>query len=504
MRSGRGLRDEFRTFYASAYPELVAQVLAITGDARIAKCATDTTLAKAWQSWLTLRETADPLARARWMAVGAAAEHEAKACGPAETAVEIICEDGEAAVVVTALQVLPPVQRRALVLHYMGGLTVRDMAALSGSSAEHVELLLDDGFATLAATIDWAHDNVPEEAPHETLAGGAGGTSPVQSELGPADRLDEVDRRFDWTAGALADTAARIPYAIAAPSPAAMLRRAALVRWSTRAVPVAAGAACVAVAVIIAAQPGAASGLGPPTIYTQNDQAAGTHAQSSEPDLLAPAGTAASPRVAPVLGLRSVALTSMLDPLLGQGAAEGSGGSGPSRPDVSVSSPSGLLVSSTSTSAATTGNAAAAGSSGTGTTGTATTPPTGNAPSGGGAAPVDIPTTTAPPVPADPTTDPAAVGPTTDPVATDPTTTTPATDEQTPTTDATRPAETGTPDSGSVATTDGLPSTADSGGAGSGIGDNNAGDSSTSHGLTGGSNTDTGSTDNTIDATGGS
>ncbi len=502
MRSGRGLRDEFRTFYAGAYPELVAQVLAITGDARIAKSATDTTLAKAWRSWPTLRETADPLVRARWMAVGAAAEHEAKACGPAETAVEIICEDGEAAVVVTALQVLPPVQRRALVLHYMGGLTVRDMAALSGSSAEHVELLLDDGFATLAATIDWAHDNVPEEAPHEPLADRAEGTSLVRSELGPADRPDEVDRRFDWTAGALADTAARIPYAIAAPSPAAMLRRAALVRWSTRAVPVAAAAACVAVAVIIAAQPGATSGLGRPTIYTQNDQAAGTHAQSSEPDLLAPAGTAASPRVAPVLGLRSVALTSMLDPLLGQGAAEGSGGSGPSRPDVSVSSPSGLLLSSTSTSAATTGSAAAAGSSGSGTTGTATTPPstitgppTGNAPSGGGAAPVDTPTTTAPPVPADPTTDPAAADPTTVPVATDPATTTPATDEQPPTTDDTRPSETGTPDSGSVDTPDDPTST-----AGSGSGDNNAGDSSTAHGPTGGSSTDNGNTD----ATGGS
>ena len=38
-------------------------------------------------------------------------------------------------------------------LHYMGGVSVRHLSALSGSSAEHIELLLDDGFTALAGSL---------------------------------------------------------------------------------------------------------------------------------------------------------------------------------------------------------------------------------------------------------------------------------------------------------------------------------------------------------------
>jgi RNA polymerase sigma-70 factor (ECF subfamily) len=419
VRSGRGLRDEFRAFYATAYPTLVAQVLAITGDARIAKTATDTTLSGVWRAWPSMREASDPLLRARWMAVRAAAEHQAKAGGPAEPVQEIIGGAEEAAVVVSALQVLPPVQRRALVLHYMGGVTVNDMAALSGSSAEHIELLLDDGFTTLAETLNWAD----EALPHGAATDGADGVR----ELDPADRPDELDRRFDWTAEALADTAARIPDEITVPSPAAMMRRAALVRWSARAVPAAAGAVCVAFAVIIAAQPGVPSDLGRPTIYTQNEQSIGAHAQPTRPDLLPSAGAASGRRTDPLAGLRSVALTSLLDPSPDQGTAASPGSSRgtPRLVSVSSSSSSSVLSSTLSLTSSSTGGSATAAN-------TATTAPAATS-SGSTTISLSVTTTTVPqPVPTPPVDTTTPPVPTTDPVTTDPVTTDPTTTEDVP------------------------------------------------------------------------
>ena len=212
VRSGRGLRDEFSAFYASAYPELVAQLLAITGDAGLASTATATTLARAWRSWPSLRQAADPLVRARWSAVLIAAERESTApsltadavrarrrvTGPNE--LDDACADIADTVLVTAMQRLPPVQRRALVLHYMGGVSVWTLAALSGSSAEHIELLLDDGFTALAESLVWPRRDAGFRGP---------------------------DLRFDLAAEVLADTAVRLPERIAAPPPSALLRHAA-------------------------------------------------------------------------------------------------------------------------------------------------------------------------------------------------------------------------------------------------------------------------------------
>ncbi|HEY0814042.1 MAG TPA: hypothetical protein VGE11_12245 [Pseudonocardia sp.] len=433
MRSGRGVRAEFTAFYAAAYPELAAQLLAITGDARVAKAATDTTLATAWRSWPSLRQAGEPLVRARWMAVHAAAEHQAKSGAPGWQAQKITGGTGEAAVVVAALQLLPPVQRRALVLHYMGSVSVNDMAALSGSAAEHIELLLDEGFATLAESLVWAdtapqHDAVPHDAPE--AADGSG--------LDPTDHADELDRRFDWTAEALADAAARMPEEVRVPSAAAMLRRAALVRWSARAVPAAVGAACVAVAVIIAAQPDAASDLGRPTIYAQNDHGVGAPEQQAEPDLPPAAGAVAAHRIAPVVGLRSVALTALLDPSAERSAVTGTSGAGTGRalPPVApvpapavASEPSaagGTAAAGATTPGSTTASSTTAGSTTPGST-TTSPPVTTTAAPTADPTPVDTTTktttTTTPPVA---TTDPA----TTDPATTDPTTTDPTTTEQ--------------------------------------------------------------------------
>jgi RNA polymerase sigma-70 factor (ECF subfamily) len=236
VRSGRGLRDEFSAFYASAYPELVAQLLAITGDAGLARAATATTLAKAWRSWPTLRQAADPLVRARWSAVMVAAEHQSTAKPRATKSTRAVVDDGgevtEDAVLLAALRLLPPVQRRALVLHYMGGVSVNHLAALSGSSAEHVELLLDDGFTALADSLDWADEPAADPDADGDPRRRSGRRHPTSTtprpptthsrdgDVAPSARLTCSHRRrpgrrsrpaLRLTAEALADTAAAFP-----------------------------------------------------------------------------------------------------------------------------------------------------------------------------------------------------------------------------------------------------------------------------------------------------
>ena len=223
MRSARGSRGEFSAFYATAYPELLAQSVAITGDAVLAEAVTKDALMRAWSAWPALSGTADPLPPVRWRAVQIAAERAKGTKGDPKSA-DIAAPDAEAdesAILVTALQRIPFGQRWPLVLHYMADVAVTDLARLSGRSAERIEVLLDDGFIALAAALSWDDD----------------------ATIDP----DEVEeRRLDWTADALADAAAALPADITSPSPAAMLRRMALSRWSRRVAPVAAVAASVA------------------------------------------------------------------------------------------------------------------------------------------------------------------------------------------------------------------------------------------------------------------
>ncbi len=310
MRGGRGRRAEFSAFHASAYPQLAAQTLAITGDAGITRAATETTLTRVWRSWPSLRQAADLLVRARWTAVLVAAERESTAPLPKPDAVEAAVgeltgatEVTEDTVVVAALQRLPRVQRRALVLHYMGEVSVRNLAALSGSSAEHIELLLDDGFTALAESLDWS-------APDEPSPG-----------RGP-------DLRFDLAAEVLADTAARLPERISAPLPTALLRHDTVTHWSARAIPLAASAACAAV--IAAVMQPASPEQAPPTIYAEHGSgtldgtgggsfgagsgvAGGAPTDAARPDVGSGPARAAAPSTGPMVRMRSIALMSLLD-----------------------------------------------------------------------------------------------------------------------------------------------------------------------------------------------
>jgi RNA polymerase sigma-70 factor, ECF subfamily len=297
VRGGRGFRDEFSAFHALAYPELAAQTLAITGDARITRAATATTLSRVWRSWPSVRKTADVLVRARWTAVLVAAERESTTPPAAGATVEAAVEEltGAAAatadtVVVAALQRLPRVQRRALVLHYMSGVSVRQLSELSGSSAEHIELLLDDGFTALADSLEWSGSD-------DVGSGAANGP----------------DLSFDWASEALTDAAARLPEQIPAPPPTVLLRNATAVRWSVRAIPVAAAAACAAVIAAVAQPEPPAPHMPAAYAAPAADAGSGALAPADRPDPGPEPVGDGGPHPAPNVRMRSIALTSLLD-----------------------------------------------------------------------------------------------------------------------------------------------------------------------------------------------
>ena len=118
---------------------------------------------------------------------------------------------------------------------------------------------------------------------------------------------------FDWVSEALADTAARLPAQIPAPPPTVLLRNAAVVRWSARAIPVAGVAACAAVIAAVALpEPAEVHG---PAIYVQH----GSGAEGVAPIYVSGSDLAQEPAVdggpspEPTVRLRSIALTSLLD-----------------------------------------------------------------------------------------------------------------------------------------------------------------------------------------------
>lgn len=157
----------FDSFYLACAPRLVRQLGAMTGDLGEAQDCTQEAFARAWQRWdriasydapeAWVRQVAWRLALSRFRRVrtGAAAwrRHgpppEVPAVGPDHVAL------------VTALAAIPAAQRRAIVLHHMAGLSVREVAAETGAAEGTVKARLSRGRATLARLLSDATQEDP-------------------------------------------------------------------------------------------------------------------------------------------------------------------------------------------------------------------------------------------------------------------------------------------------------------------------------------------------------
>lgn len=129
--------DGFASFYATGYPRLAALLYAYLGDATEAEDVVQEAYLRAWRSWSSISRYDDPVAWVRHVAwnlatsrlrrLGTAARYLARQAAPDAVAVALLGPDRVA--LVAALRQLPERQRRAIVLHYLGDLSVADVAS---------------------------------------------------------------------------------------------------------------------------------------------------------------------------------------------------------------------------------------------------------------------------------------------------------------------------------------------------------------------------------------
>ena len=147
--------EEYRAFYAAAFPRLVGQLYLLTGDLGEAQDVVQEAFIRAWgrrrgftdgdepNAWI--RAVARRLAVSRWRsarsALAAWRRH-----GPAADAQ---APGVETPLIVAVLQRLPEEQRRAIVLHHLCDLSVEQVAAEVGVPVGTVKARLSRGRATL-------------------------------------------------------------------------------------------------------------------------------------------------------------------------------------------------------------------------------------------------------------------------------------------------------------------------------------------------------------------
>lgn len=150
---------DFAVFYDATWARAVACAYAMTGDLADAEDLAQEALSRAWGRWSSLRGYDDPgawvrhvvtrLAVSRWRRARTAAAFLARsrvpepAAPPSETT----------ATLVAALRLLPEAQRRAVVLHHLGDLSVAEIARHERCPEGTVKARLSRGRAALAGTL---------------------------------------------------------------------------------------------------------------------------------------------------------------------------------------------------------------------------------------------------------------------------------------------------------------------------------------------------------------
>ena len=156
-RDSRELRSEFAVFYEEAYPRLVSQVRAITGDPTAAPDAVQHAMTKAWIQWTQLRQLDDPDSWVRRTALRNRQpwwRRRRRAVRPRLSEDELASMDPQHLAVLHALLQQPRTERCSLVLRYIAGLSVSDIAEEEGVATDTVLARIRRGRAALAEPLD--------------------------------------------------------------------------------------------------------------------------------------------------------------------------------------------------------------------------------------------------------------------------------------------------------------------------------------------------------------
>lgn len=152
-------RVDFDEVYSAAYTRLVRQVYAFTGNLTEAQDCVQEAFTKAYLQWPRVRDCADPEAWVRTVAFRLSISRWRKARnaaiawrrhGAAQSPPEL---SPDHVALVTALRRLPALQREAIVLHHLVGLSVEEIAAESGTPSGTIKARLFRGRASLATLL---------------------------------------------------------------------------------------------------------------------------------------------------------------------------------------------------------------------------------------------------------------------------------------------------------------------------------------------------------------
>jgi len=162
--------SEFDEFYSASYPRIVGQLHAMIGNRDEAQECVQEAFVRAWahrrkldraehpEAWV--RTTAYRLAVSRWRRVQLGRRPADRAVSPPTSTAP---PDERRVALIEALRHLPEPQRRALVLHHVCDLPVREVAREVGAPEGTVKARLSRGRATLAELLSDAVDGPDQQ-----------------------------------------------------------------------------------------------------------------------------------------------------------------------------------------------------------------------------------------------------------------------------------------------------------------------------------------------------
>jgi RNA polymerase sigma-70 factor (ECF subfamily) len=152
-------RTDFDAFYTAGYRRVVGQLYAMVGDLAEAEDAVQEAYCRAWQRWSTISQYADAESWVRTVAYRVAVSNWRKAMSRLRAHRRDAPRDdipdlrAEHVALMGALRGLKPPLRQAIVLHYVVGLPVGEVARETGAAEGTVKSRLSRGRAALAAVL---------------------------------------------------------------------------------------------------------------------------------------------------------------------------------------------------------------------------------------------------------------------------------------------------------------------------------------------------------------
>jgi RNA polymerase sigma-70 factor (ECF subfamily) len=163
-------RDDFAEFYAATFGPLCVQLHAHTGDYAEAQDVVQEAFCRALPRWKTLAEYDDPaawvrkvawnLATSRWRRMRRLVDFTR-----AQNVDPVPPPNPDRLDLMVALAALPAPQREALVLHYIGGVSVAEIAQITGVSIGTVKSRLHRARAAMAELLTTEHLDIGSSTP---------------------------------------------------------------------------------------------------------------------------------------------------------------------------------------------------------------------------------------------------------------------------------------------------------------------------------------------------